>query len=187
MSGKPGPAGDPDGAGPSEPGPSDPGPSDPGPSGPTALPELPVTFRPVRTRAVLLSVGTGLLAVLTVIAVMMPSDGAAPWGPGDRATMIVTGVLIFAVLARLSRLKVVADADGITVVNLVGTRRLQWAEVVKVNLRSGDPWVYLDLTDGTSLAAMGIQPGGGRNQAVRAARQLRALAEARGTGQPGAR
>ncbi|MCZ4100550.1 PH domain-containing protein [Streptomyces sp. SID13666] len=159
----------------------------PGPSAAAVLPELPVTFRPVRTRVVLLTVGAGLLVVLTAVALMMPSDGAQPWGPGDRATMIITGLLIFALLAVLSRPKVVADDDGITVVNLVASRRLEWAEVVKVNLRTGDPWVYLDLTDGTSLAAMGIQPGGGRDQAVRAARQLRALAEARGTGQPGTR
>lgn len=157
----------------------------PGPAAATALPELPVTFRPVRTRVVLLTVGAGLLTVLTVIALMMPSDGASPWGPGDRATMIITGVLVFALLAVLSRPKVVADDDGIIVVNLIARRRLDWAEVVRVNLRTGDPWVYLDLTDGTSLAAMGIQPGGGRDQAVRAARQLRALAEARGTGRPG--
>ncbi|MDF9812048.1 PH domain-containing protein [Streptomyces sp. SPB162] len=158
---------------------------DPVPSAAVPQPELPVTFRPVRTRVVLLTIGAGLLVVLTVVALMMPSGGAQPWGPGDRATMIITGVLIFALLAVLSRPKVVADDAGVTVVNLVVRRHLEWAEIVKVNLRTGDPWAYLDLTDGTSLAAMGIQPGGGRDQAVRAARRLRALAEARGTGQPG--
>ncbi|MCZ4120388.1 PH domain-containing protein [Streptomyces sp. H39-S7] len=159
----------------------------PGPSAAATPPALPVTFRPVRTRVALLAIGAGLLVVLTVVALMMPSDGAQPWGPGDRATMIITGVLIFALLAVLSRPKVVADDAGVTVVNLVVRRRLAWAEIVKINLRTGDPWAYLDLTDGTSLAAMGIQPGGGRDQAIRAARQLRALAEARGSGQPGTR
>ena len=28
-----------------------------------------------------------------------------------------------------------------------------------MNLRPGDPWVFLDLSDGTSLPALGIQPG----------------------------
>jgi hypothetical protein len=50
-----------------------------------------------------------------------------------------------------------------------------------VNLRPGDAWVHLDLADGTSLAAMGIQPGIGRDQALRDARALRALAEQHGT------
>lgn len=155
-------------------------------SGP-AEPALPVTFRPVRTRVVLLSMGVLLVAVLTAVALLMPHDGAAPWGPGDRVSIAGSGVLIFAVLAWLSRPKVVADEGGVTVVNLVVKRRLAWPEIVRVNLRSGDPWVYLDLADGTSLAAMGIQPGGGREQALRAAGRLRVLAETRATGRSGER
>ena len=58
--------------------------------------------------------------------------------------------------------------------------------MLHVNLRAGDPWVYLDLADGTSLPAMGIQPGIARQQAVRDARRLRELAEAHGTGGPAA-
>jgi hypothetical protein len=153
-----------------------------------SLPDLPVTFRPARTRAVLLTIGAVLLIVLAVIAVMLPADGARPWAAGDRVAIAGTGVLIFGVLAFLSRPKVVADRTGVTVVNLTTRRHLDWAEVVRVNLRHGDAWVHLDLADGTSLAAMGIQPGIGRTAAVRDARRLRALADTYGTaGQPGAR
>ncbi|GGO82185.1 membrane protein [Wenjunlia tyrosinilytica] len=149
---------------------------------PADLPDLPATFRPRRTRVVLLSTGAALLAVFTVIAVALPHDGPTAWGTGDRATFVGTGLVIFAVLAVLSRPKIVADRDGVTVVNLTVKRRLEWAELVRVNLRPGDPWVYLDLADGTTMAAMGIQPGAGRDRAVRAAGRLRALAEAYGTG-----
>ncbi|MGP4000630.1 PH domain-containing protein [Streptomyces sp. 8N706] len=141
------------------------------------LPVLPVTFRPTRTRVVLLTVGVALLAVLTVIALLLPT-----LSPGERITFIATGVLFFLVLLLLSRPKVVADHGGVTVVNLTTRRRLEWAEVLRVNLRPGDPWVHLDLADGTSLPAMGIQPGIARAQAIRDARTLRALAEAHGTG-----
>lgn len=61
-------------------------------------------------------------------------------------------------------------------------RRLDWAEILRVNLRSGDPWVFLDLSDGSSLPTLGIQPGIARAHAIRDARALRALMEARGTG-----
>lgn len=152
----------------------------------TALPGLPVTFRPQRTRAVLLGVGSLMLAVITTIAVLMPSGGRVGWGPGDRALFIAGGLLVFGVLLLLSRPKVVADREGVTVVNLTVKRRLEWAELIRVNLRPGDPWAYLDLADGTTMAAMGIQPGGGKAQAVRSARQLRALAEAFGSADPGA-
>ncbi|MET8682237.1 PH domain-containing protein [Streptomyces sp. NPDC004647] len=141
------------------------------------LPGLPVTFRPTRTRVVLLAGGTALLAVLTVIALLLPAVGA-----GGRASFIFTGLLLFLVLALLSRPRVEADASGVTVVNLTTKRRLEWAEVLRVNLRPGDPWVYLDLADGTSLPAMGIQPGIAKTQAISDARALRALAETYGTG-----
>jgi hypothetical protein len=155
---------------------------------PAGLPALPVTFRPVRTRAVLLGTGTLLLAVLTVLAVLLPHGGAQPWGLGDRAAVAGTGALIFAVLVLLSRPKVVADPSGVTVVNLTTIRRLDWAQIVRVNLRTGDAWVQLDLADGTTLAAMGIQPGIGRERAIRDARALRGLVDARGTAErPSAR
>jgi hypothetical protein len=86
------------------------------------------------------------------------------------------------VLTLLSRPKVVADENGVTVVNLTRTRRLAWAEILRVNLRPGDPWVFLDLSDGTSLPVLGIQPGVAKARAISDARALRALAENHGTG-----
>ena len=145
-----------------------------------ALAGLPVTFRPVVTRVVLLTMVALLLTVLTTVALLMPRDGAAPWSTAERATVVATAVVLSTVLLVLSRPKAVADADGLTVVNLTVKRRLAWAEVLRVNLGHGDAWVHLDLADGTSLAVMGIQPGIAREQALRDARRLRSLAEALG-------
>ena len=84
---------------------------------------------------------------------------------GERASFVFTGA---AALRRarllLSRPKVVADESGVTVVNLAGRAELAWAEILRVNLRPGDPWVFLDLSDGTSLPALGIQPGIAKQQ-----------------------
>ncbi|UQA96557.1 PH domain-containing protein [Streptomyces halobius] len=136
---------------------------------------LPVTFRPTRTRVVLLTVGIAQLAVLTAIALALPKLSG-----GERISFALTGVLVLAVLLLLSRPKVVARQEGVTVVNLTAKRELAWAQIIRVNLRAGDPWVHLDLADGTSLPAMGIQPGIGREQALRDARALRDLAEKHG-------
>ncbi|MFE5487086.1 PH domain-containing protein [Streptomyces sp. NPDC056527] len=141
------------------------------------VPALPVTFRPARTRAVLLTIGTVMFVVITAVAMMLEK-----LGPGERASFILTAALFLGVLTMLSRPKVVADDDGVTVVNITRTRRLAWAEILRVNLRPGDAWVFLDLSDGTSLPALGIQPGIAREQAIRDARALRALADSRGTG-----
>ncbi|MFF7636737.1 PH domain-containing protein [Kitasatospora sp. NPDC008050] len=140
------------------------------------LPALPTVWAPRRNRLVLLPASAVLILVFGGMAVILP----ASWQLNDRIMLTMLGLIFAGVGLMLARPKVLADADGITVVNFLRTRRLQWAEIVRVNLRQGDPWVTLDLTDGTSLAAVGIQPGGGREQAVRAARGLRDLAEAHG-------
>lgn len=138
---------------------------------------LPVTFRPARTRVVLLTVGLAMFVVITAVGLMLEK-----LGPGERASFVFTAALFLGVLVLLSRPKVVADDEGVTVVNITRTRRLAWAEILKVNLRPGDPWVFLDLSDGTSLPALGIQPGIAKDQAIRDARALRALADSHGTG-----
>ncbi|MFK4267065.1 PH domain-containing protein [Streptomyces milbemycinicus] len=151
--------------------------SEPVPAQPPAgLPALPVTFRPTRTRAVLLTVGVAQALALSAIALLLER-----LSPGEKLSFVFTGLLFLGVLTLLSRPKVIADADGVTVVNLTTKRRLAWAEVLRVNLRPGDPWVYLDLSDGTSLPAMGIQPGIAKARAIGDARALRALAEQHGT------
>ncbi len=140
----------------------------------SALPTLPVTFRPGRTRAVLLTAGVAIFVVITTVALLLER-----LSPGERLSFVFTAALMFGVLAMLARVKVVADESGVTVVNIATRRRLDWAEIVQVNLRPGDPWVFLDLSDGTSLAALGIQPGIAKQRAIADARALRALAEAR--------
>ncbi|MFJ2059802.1 PH domain-containing protein [Streptomyces sp. NPDC087908] len=144
---------------------------------PATTPALPVTFRPGRTRAVLLTLGVLVFVVVTAVALMLER-----LGPGERLSFVFTAAILLTILVLLSRPKIVADDEGVTVVNITRTRRLAWAEILKVNLRPGDPWVFLDLSDGTSLPALGIQPGIAKESAIRDARALRALAENHGTG-----
>ncbi|MFC9296591.1 PH domain-containing protein [Streptomyces sp. NPDC057011] len=148
------------------------------PAAQPAQPALPVTFRPNRTRAVLLGVGAAMFVTIGSISFLLET-----LSPGERISFLFTAVLLTSVLVLLSRPKVVADEAGVTVVNITTTRRLEWAQILRVNLRPGDPWVFLDLSDGTSLPVLGIQPGVARAQAIGDARALRALAESRGTGE----
>jgi hypothetical protein len=138
------------------------------------LPALPVTFRPGRTRAVLLTAGIAIFVVITTVALLLEQ-----LTPGEKLSFVFTGAILFGVLALLARVKVVADESGVTVVNIVSSRRLAWAEILQVNLRPGDPWVFLNLSDGTSLPVLGIQPGIAKERAIADARALRALAEDR--------
>ncbi|MFE3092913.1 PH domain-containing protein [Streptomyces sp. NPDC059248] len=146
----------------------------PDPAGPAEPPALPATFRPHRTRIVLLSVGAVMFAVIAGTGLVLERLSL-----GERISFVVTAAGFLFVLWLLARPKVVADEEGVTVVNFTRSRRLAWAEILRVNLRRGDPWVFLDLSDGTSLPALGIQPGIARQQAITDARALRALVEAR--------
>ncbi|CAM5272632.1 PH domain-containing protein [Streptomyces violaceorubidus] len=141
---------------------------------PDDLPALPVTFRPGRTRAVLI-----VLAVVTCVTVTAVGMLLGGLGPGERLSFVLTALVLAGVLLLLARPRVVADETGVTVVNLTARRHLAWPEVLRVNLRQGDPWVFLDLSDGTSLPALGIQPGIAKQQALADARALRDLVEAR--------
>ncbi|MCT9106754.1 PH domain-containing protein [Streptomyces mirabilis] len=143
------------------------------------LPTLPVTFRPSLTRAVLLTAGVAIFVVITTVALLLEQ-----LSPGEKLSFIFIGALLAGVLLMLSRPKVVADETGVTVVNITSRRHLEWAEILQVNLRPGDPWVFLNLSDGTSLPVLGIQPGIAKQRAIQDARALRALAEARSIGDP---
>ncbi|SFF14340.1 PH domain-containing protein [Streptomyces mirabilis] len=143
------------------------------------LPTLPVTFRPSLTRAVLLTAGVAIFVVIATVAMLLEQ-----LSPGEKLSFVFIGALLFGVLLMLARPKVVADETGVTVVNITSRRHLEWAEILQVNLRPGDPWVFLNLSDGTSLPVLGIQPGIAKQRAIQDARALRALAEARSIGDP---
>lgn len=143
---------------------------------PPPLPTLPTTWRPTRTVVVIYTVAVLVLVTMVTIAILLPYDGGRPWNVRDRVLFALIGVIAAGFLHVLARCRVVADERGITVVNMLRTRRLDWAQVVRVNLRPGDPWVYLDLDDGETLPVMGIQSSGGMS-AREAAAQLRALVD----------
>ena len=92
----------------------------------------------------------------------------------QRGTLIALGLLAFTLLYGLIRSRVEAHHDRLVVVNGYRRREYAWAQVIAVNLPPGAPWVTLDLADGESAPAMGIQGSDGA-RAHEAARQLRRL------------
>ncbi len=148
-----------------------------GSSGEDGLPVLPITWRPSRTRAIIFAVAVLMASSMSLVAALLPSDGGAPWPLADRIAFGAVGFAAAAVLCVLARPKVIADRTGLTVVNMLRTHRLEWPQIVRVNLRPGDPWVLLDLDSGDTLPAMGIQPSNGPGAARQAVSDLRSLVE----------
>lgn len=157
--------------------------NNPAPAAPTpGTPGLPRTWYPSRSRLITRVVGLVILVGLTILAVALPADGG--WNFGSRAGIVLTGVFGLCFMLTLGRPKVVATTEGVTVVNLLQVHHLAWPQIVSVQFRQGDPWVFLDLSDGETIAAMGIQTSNGRDRAIKAATELRDLVDRFSTPNP---
>jgi len=63
--------------------------------------------------------------------------------------------------------------------NLITTRKLEWAQIVRVQFSGGAPWVTVDLDDTDTVAVMAIQKADGALGRAEAAR-LSALVQVHG-------
>lgn len=134
-------------------------------------PDLPVRLRPrgIRVAAVLF----GVILALTVVVVWLtlPADAQAAFTPIQRATVGLMLLGAFVIGHALARCRVDATERGLSIVNGYRTHELSWPQVVAVTLRPGNPWAVLDLADGTTRSALGIQGSDG----ARARAQVRLL------------
>ena len=137
-------------------------------------------FRPRRGKAVPLAMAAAALIVCAVVAVGMGSAGG--WRLGDQLALVGFGVALAAFLLRYASIRAVPDGDGLTVRNLVVTRRVEWNEIVEVRFPEGAPWASMELDDTDELAVMAIQRADG-DRARSEARRLAGLV-ARYQGRP---
>ncbi|MFI6319222.1 PH domain-containing protein [Nonomuraea sp. NPDC050556] len=138
-------------------------------------PPLPVTWRPRRGRIV----PYVFAAVILLGAVLMAIFIADPFKLPDRLAIVGFGLAVAAVLHMLARVRVEADEQGLTVVNVLRTHRYTWPEVLDVTLIAGEPWPKIDYSDGMTIGAMGIQ-GSEKALARKATAELAALIRTRG-------
>ncbi len=117
----------------------------------------PTTFRPLWARRVIYPMAALVVVAMVGGALVLPGQ----FGLLDRISIVGVGVLGAAALHRLASVRVEVDEDGLTVVNLLRRRRLEYAEVLGVRLPQGEPWLVFDLSDGDSLPAMGVQGSDG--------------------------
>jgi hypothetical protein len=146
------------------------------PAASDAPPRLPHTFRPLGVRIVSYVLGVLLLVLTVVTWLAFPAEIRAQFTPFQKLTVVAFGVLFYACGYALARSRLVARDSGLTVVNGYRTRRYEWNEILAISLRPGSPWAVLDLSDGTSVPAMGIQGSDG-TRALGQVRQVRTLIE----------
>ncbi len=135
---------------------------------------LPHTWRPFGARMMGTMVGIALLTLTIAVWIAFGEDVRSRFSFLQRATLVLFGLIAFAVWYALMRSRVTANDAGVTVVNGYRTRVYAWSQIIAVNLRRGAPWAGIDLADGTSVSAVGIQGSDGE-RARDAVRQLRRL------------
>lgn len=134
-----------------------------------------MVWRPRRTRIVAYATAGVIMVGMIALAVAV----APQFKLVDRVLMVLFGLAVSWLLHMFARSRVVADDRGLTVVNPFRTRHFEWPEVLRVTMSEGEPWPTLDLADGTSIGAMGIN-GAEKTLAPHQLAQLRILIEHHG-------
>lgn len=137
---------------------------------------LPRSFRPLGVRIVINVLGALLLLVVVTMWFAFPPEIRDQFTTFQICTVILLGAMFYACGYALARSRVTARPEGLTVVNGYRSRRFDWNEVVAISLRAGSPWAVVDLSDGTSVSAMGIQASDGP-RAFQHVREVRTLVE----------
>lgn len=146
-----------------------------------APPALPHTWRPMGVRFAVVGFGLMLLVVCAAAWFGFDDETRAKFNILQRITLVVMGGGFAVIGWALGRARVTAEQSALVVVNGFRTRRLEWEQVLGVNLPAGAPWATLDLADGTTISAMAFQGSDGK-VARDGVRQLRALIDRDGPG-----
>ena len=129
-------------------------------------------FRPRRGRRVAVTMAVLSLLIFAGGALSLPQTAplSAGWGVLDRLLLASCGVIVSALLWRYASIRAVPSTQGLVIRNLVTTRTLEWAQIVRVLFGGGAPWVSVDLDDTDTVAVMAIQKADGAFGRAEAAR-----------------
>ncbi|MEP7191684.1 MAG: PH domain-containing protein [Actinomycetota bacterium] len=103
------------------------------------------------------------VVIFTGLAGSMPwvDPQLGGWSVLDRLLLTLCGVALAGGLWRFASIRAEPSTGGLVVRNLFITRKLEWAQVVRVQFGGGAPWVSVDLDDTDTVAVMAIQRADG--------------------------
>ncbi|MCZ7438336.1 PH domain-containing protein [Micromonospora sp. WMMC241] len=139
-----------------------------------------VTVRPRRIRVVCWASAIALVVVFSLVATSLTGatgDGYGSFQRGDQFAMVGLGVFGALGFLLFTRPRVVADAKGVRVRNVIGSYELPWEVIRGVRFDRGAPWASLELHDDDLLPIVALQAAD-KESAVEAVRALRRLHQA---------
>ncbi len=144
-------------------------------------PTEPFVVRPRKARWAAWVGAVLVFAFMTVAAVLLRT---VPTGVyfrlADQVAMVLFGLLMAGGLLLFTRPVVRADANGVQVRNVVGTRTFEWELVRGFGFPDGSTWGRLELADDEYMPLLAIQVADG-DRAVAAMRTLRTLYDEHGS------
>ncbi|GAB2624582.1 PH domain-containing protein [Pseudactinotalea suaedae] len=123
------------------------------------MPTAERVFRPRFTVVVCVVISLAFVAgaaFLLLTLAGLESDHTA-----DALAIVIITVIAVLTCWVLGRPRAVADREGIAVRNPILSRYVAWEEIVAVRFGRHDPWVLLDLADGSSHPVLAVQAADG--------------------------
>jgi hypothetical protein len=134
-----------------------------------------MVVRPQKVRRIAIPVAVALVVIFAVVAVLLKSGSTGVrFGLSDQVSIAGIGVLLGCAVLLLIRPRVVADADGVEVRNVLFGQKVPWSMIQAVSFPDGAPWARLELPHDEYVPVAAIQAADGE-RAVAAIRELRAL------------
>jgi hypothetical protein len=118
-------------------------------------------FRPRFVRAVAFAGIVLVVGGLVLVLLVAPGAEAGTYSPDSVVGLVVVVLLGSLFLWRHATVRADVGPQGIRVRNLLHVRTFAWTQVVAVAFGPGDPWVMLELSDGTRHPVMGVQRSDG--------------------------
>jgi hypothetical protein len=134
-----------------------------------------LVVRPQKVRRIAIPVAVALVVIFVVVAVLLKSGSTGVrFGLSDQVSIAAIGVVLAGAVLLLIRPRVVADAAGVEVRNVLFGQKVPWSRIRAVSFPDGAPWARLELPHDEYVPVVAIQAADGE-RAVAAIRELRAL------------
>lgn len=134
-----------------------------------------LVVRPRKVRRIVVPVAVALVVIFVVIAVLLKSGSTGvQFGLSDQVSIAAVGVVLAGGALLFARPRLVANADGLEVRNVLFGQRVSWSVIRAVSFPDGAPWARLELPQDEYVPVVAIQAIDGE-RAVAAIRDLRAL------------
>ncbi|HEX4703665.1 MAG TPA: PH domain-containing protein [Pseudonocardiaceae bacterium] len=134
-----------------------------------------LVVRPRKVRRIAVPVAVALVVAFVVVAVLLKSGSTGVrFGAADQVSLVIIGVALGCAALLFVRPRVIADAEGVEVRNILFGQLVPWSLIHAVSFPDGAPWARLELPHDEYVPVMAIQAADGE-RAVLAIRELRAL------------